>query len=815
MDGLLKDVRFALRAIRRAPVFSAIAIGCLAVGIGVNAAAFGVLDAFVIRDYPGVQKQSELFGILVSQDSRWGRTSFKFLSPHDWAAFRDGMPAFASTSVIGTASVGFRATRDPVAARAEFVSGSLFETLGAGSAIGRVIGADDDRTGAPPVAVLGYDVWQREYNGSADVVGKSVFIGSTAFTVIGVAPKGFVGLFPGELTSDPEFGAPYVFLPLASAPLVRVESRYANDEENLDDEWLRFAGRRRADVTTAQIEAQAQAVAAQLAAAYPDARKDARVKVRSQSMLNEPEVVAGFAFVMVVPVMILLVACANLANQLLARAVQRSREIAVRLSLGATRGRLVRQLLVETSMIALFASVGGVIVARLLTGALGVFVAIPFEIPIDQRVFAFTVLLSLITAVAFGLVPALRATRMDLAQSVKEGGKSGGYTRSRLRNALVVLQVTASVALLALAGVFMRGSQHSQVRAGDENTNRLLTVGVDLDLAGYSPAEGRALQARVMERLAAFPGIEAVGLSGSGPTMSYDERPTKVVGGTGDEREYNDVALVKGDWFAANNMRPVAGRLFTAAEARGAQTVAIVDDVAAREMWPGKNAVGQAIRIGEDSTAWLATVVGVVPTIGDMRAAPPEGTIVIPAGDLYSARSYFYLRTRGSATQMRTPVRTVMRDIDPRLPIASVATLGETLATDAAPIRQLATGVGAMGIIAMLLAALGLSALLSFIVEQRRFEIGVRIALGAQVGTVTRMVLGQSLTLTVIGIVLGALIAGASATVLQVLLFGLPPIDPISFGGSAAVILIVALLSSFAPARRAARVDPMVALRAD
>src|SRR5688572_13338799 len=520
---------------------------------------------------------------------------------------------------------------------------------------------------------------------------------------------------------------------------------------------------------------------------------------------------------MVVPAIILLVACANLANQLLARAVQRGREIGVRLSLGATRTRIVRLLLVESSTLAIAASVVAVFLASALIDIVTTQVLVfPFRVPIDLSVLLFTILLSLITAVAFGLVPALRATRLDLAQAMKDGAGAGGYTRSRLRSALVIVQVAASVALLAIAGVFMRASVRSQVIFADERGDRTLTVTADLALLDYTPTEGRAFHALAMERLRGLPGVEAVGLAPFGPVGSIPYRRISIEGDAPDRERWDNVAEVAGDWFESQGLRPIAGRVFDPDATRG-QTIAVVNDAMANYLWKTTDVLGRTLRIGEGNGARTFTVIGVVPTLRrDPRDDGPKEVITVPASvDAYDPGARIYVRTRGSASDLRASVRAAVRALDPRLPPPTVTTAAAAVAEVVGGVTQIASGVGAMGTIALLLAALGLSAVLAFIVEQRRYGIGVRIALGAPSGAVVWMVLRQALVLAGIGVGAGALIAVATTTLLRSVIFGLPPVDFVAFAGSAGIIMIVAVLATLAPAGRAARVDPVVALRAD
>ena len=817
MNGLFQDMRYALRTIRRAPLFSAIAIGCLAVGISVNVGAFSILNAVLIRDLPGVRNQADLTAVMISTETRFGRTGNSQLSPLDWEAFRGRIPAFESMGVTGFSSVVLRIANEPLAARADFVSGGFFSMLGTRPVAGRLLTDDDDRPGAPPVVVISHRLWEDEFDSRPDIVGQTIYISSVAFTIVGVAPRGYVGLYPGELTADPEFGAPLAIIPLAAAPLVRAQSRYASPAAALDDEWLLFVGRRRPGASESQVHAQANVVAGALTAAYPRERAAAAATARHPSTASTAETVAAVGFVMAIPMLILLVACANLANQLLARAVQRGREIGVRLSLGATRARIVRLLFVESTMLALAASVAAVFLARALIDIVTTQVLVfPFRIPLDLSVLVFTIVLAFVTALAFGLVPALRATRLDLAQSMKDGAAAGGYARSRLRSALVIVQVAASVALLAIAGVFMRASEKSQVMFAEERGDRMLTVTAELDLVGHTPASGRAFQSLVMERLRGLPGVVAVALAPFGPVSSIPYQRIAIEGDAPDRERWDNVAEVAGDWFESQELRPIIGRVFDPDASKG-QTIAVVNDAMAAYLWKTTDVVGRTIRIGEGDSARTFTVIGVVPTLRrDPRDDGPKEIITVPASvDAYNPGARIYVRTRGNAADLRAPIRAAIRELDPRLPPPTVTTVSEAVSEVVGSVMQIASGVGAMGTIALLLAALGLSAVLAFIVEQRRFEIGVRMALGAPALAVVWMVLRQSLALSGIGIAAGALVAMATTTLLRSILFGLPPIDPVAFIGSASIILLVAILSTLGPAGKAAKVDPVVALRAE
>ena len=772
----------------------------------------------MFREFPGVVKRDQLASVLIGRDTRWGRSEASTASVADWELLQSGIPAFSGIAAYGMVQLSVRAGGEPQAVRGHLVSAGFFDVLGTRPAAGRFMTAGDDPRTLDQVVVISHRFWQSALESRPDVVGQVLTIGTRSFTILGVAPTGFFGLYPGEIV-DPDIGAPELFVPLAAARFLRAESALTDMAAVLEDRWLQVFGRLSPGATLGQAAAQANAVAARLAAEYPENRRNAFAVLApggGGGARNAAEALQGMLFVMVVPVIILLVACANLANQLLARAIERSREIAVRLSLGATRGRVVRQLLVETGLLAIAASVLGVLLARWLLDALRVWVlAIPFRIPIDLRVLAFTLALALATVLLFGLAPALRATRTDLSRALKDGAPGSGYRRSRLRSALVVVQVAASLALLAVSSVFVRVAERPPSASLDALADRAVLVSVNLDLLGFDSTTGRAYQRAMLDRLGSLPGVVAAGLA---PFAMFDmvgEAPMTESGRDPAEPRYVDLAEVSGAWFEATNIVPMRGRLFTPAELTTPPSVAVVDEVTAREIWGGSDPIGRTLRIGEDSALTIVTVVGVIPTRQEVAFREPEGLVVIPGTRRYDPRSYFYLRTSGAALPMISAVRQAAREVDPRVPIIWVRTLDAVGAQAVSTLTMLASGLAGLGAVALGLAALGLFGVLSFLVAQRRYEIGIRAALGARRGDVTWMVLKQALRLGAGGVVVGALVAVAVVTLLRSLIHALQPLNFVMFGGMAAIMLLVAVLASAVPARRAASVDPMEALRAE
>jgi predicted permease len=820
LEHFVQDLRYAARTMGRAPAFAIIATLCLAIGIGVNTAAFSVLNAMAFRQFPGVVDQEQLASVAIGVEERWGRTNLMGSSIPDLEMLRAGISAFSGIAASSPTQFSVRYGGDAEAVRGSAVSNNYFELLGTLPAAGRFMTRHDDPRELERVVVISHQFWERAFNARADIIGRAITIGTRSFSIIGVAPKGFFGIIPAEVI-DPDFGAPELFVPLEAAVLLRTaadSTARANPAADVEDRWLLVFGRLRPGATIAQAQTQADQAAARLALAYPVERPKAFAVVRKGGDPSgaSSEVITAMSLAMAVPAILLLVACVNLANQLVTRAVQRRREIALRLSLGATRSRVVRQLLTEAAVLALAGSAVGIVLVRWILDALRALVLpVPFQIAIDLRVIAFSIGLALLTAVAFGLAPALGATRADVSRALKDGGRGIGYRRSRTRSALVVVQIAASLTLIAASTVLVRAAQRPPSAWLDGLADRSLQVSVNLDLLGFDSTSGRAYQTAVMDRLGQLPGVRAVGMA---PFAMFDMLggyPVSDASRSASEPDYVDLAEVSGEWFEATNMMAVRGRLFSSAERVVRPTVAIVDEECARETWGDSGAVGRTLRLGTESTATFVTVVGVVPTRQEASFRQPEGVVFIPGTRRYIPRTHFYIRTRVPSGQMIEPVRQAVHALDPRVPILWVRTLEDVSATEVAPVTAVASGLAALGLVALALAALGLFGVLSFIVAQRRSEIGIRVALGARRVNVIWMVVREALGLGAGGVLAGGLLAVGAVTLMRVVVHGLEPLDMTMFGAMAATMILVSLAASALPAWRAASVDPMQSLRED
>lgn len=829
LEQLMQDVRYAGRAMRRSPAFSLVAIVCLTIGISVNTTAFSVLNALLFRSFPGVERQQQLVTVLIGHEASWGRASGASASLPEWEALRAGLPSLSGVAAWSNLPLSARIQRDsptsarhastyePHAVHGALVSDNFFDVLGTRPALGRFIHGGEGAGDIDGVVVVSHRYWRRTLGARPDAIGSTMVIGTRSFTVIGVTPEGFFGLYPGEII-DPDLGAPELFVPLAAARALRSETAVSSTVKPIDDRWLQVFGRMKPGATMAEVVAQANGVASNIAAMYPRERKSAFAEIGSGGSRSKDaaELRTGMLFVMSVPAIILLVACANLANQLLARGIQRSREIAVRISLGATRARVVRQLLAESGMLACAACILGLILTRWLLDGLGVwYLAIPFRVPIDARVGVFTLILAFVTVMLFGLAPALRVTRTDLVTALKEGAPGTGQRRSRTRSALVIVQIAASLALIAVASVFVRTAQTPPSAALRAIAGHEAILAVNLDLLGLTNTEGRAYQQRVMDRLRALPGVSDVGMA---PFNMFDMISGRVMyrPGTAPERRREfDLAEVSGDWLQATGVTARRGRAFTAAEMGGTPNVLLVDDEFARRMWRGADPIGQTLQIDYDSLSTSVTVVGVIPTRREVAYREAEGVAIIPAGNRYSPRVYFFVRTNGPAAEMIAHLQRAARSVDTRVPILWARTLEDVAARENAPLTMVASGLSTLGWVALALATLGLFGVMSFIVAQRRYEIGVRMALGARRVDVTWMVLRQALRLGVTGVAIGTLLSLAVVTALRAIVHGVKPLSLSAFLEVSIIMTLVAAVSSFIPARRAASIDPMEALRAE
>jgi len=792
----MNDLRYALRTFARTPALIAAAVVCLALGIGANATIFGVVDTLLFRPPPHVQDPERVVRLYFRRHyPAFGTNTSSITGYPLYTLIRQSARSFdalAAFTYSQNASLG----RGVDARRVHLVlaSASYFPLLGVRPALGRFYSADEDRLGGPSVVVLGYRFWRAAFHGDSGILGRQLQLGRSSYTVVGVAPERFTGVNLENVdawvpltASTPELMGPGS-LNRGSYFLQIIGRLGPGGREPAEREaTLAF----RAEEVYAGVDSNAVALLGPVQHARgPEMSQNARVSL----------------WLSAVSVIVLLVACANVANLLLARALQRQREIAVRLALGAARLRLARQLVTESVLLAL---AGGV--AALLVSLWAGPVIRAFLLP-DIPAVASAGGVALLTGFLAGCVPALQVGRADLTPALKAGAREVRYRRSRLRSALLVGQVALTVTLIVGAGLFVRSLRNVQGQDfGFDPTHTLLAT-MDLRAAGYRPVEINQLNLQMLARLQVLPGVEAAAATighpfgwATGCSVSVpgrDSIPQLKAGGPYCQR-------VTPEYFAAMGT-PVRGRAFTPAD-RGAP-VAIVNETMARLLWPGETAIGKCF-MGRDKRC--AEIVGVVPDARRFNAVEDASMhFYVPfTPDSSEFITALVVRARGRPQDLVAPVRAAMQQTAANLPYAAVTPLADLVAPSIRPWRLGTTMFGLFAGLALVLAAVGLYSVLSYTVGQRSHEIGIRMAMGARRGNVLGLMVGQGVKIAALGAGIGAVAALAGGRVLNSLLYGVSPRDPLVLLGAAVIPLVVAAIASYVPARRAAKVDPVLALR--
>jgi predicted permease len=816
MDGLRQDLRQAARLLVKHPGFTAVAVMSLALGIGANTAIFSLVNALLLRPMP-VPRPQEIVSVFTSDFSgpAYGASSYP-----DYLDFRrvdalSGLAAWAPTPVAlaqGGASQRMFA---------EAVTASYFDVLGVRPVLGRGFVPEED-SGPHAVVVIAHGVWQRVFGGDSGVIGRSVTLNGTPFQVVGVAPPEYVGAMRG-LAMD-------LWIPLSMQDVARTGRSGLTSRGN---RGIMLIGRLRPGADIRSAQARFDALAGELQRAFPQNWTDVQQRGRRITVVSEaggrvfPEFrgpVLGFmALLMTVVGLVLLIACANLANLLLARASARRREIGIRLALGAGRWALIRQLLAESVLLSLLGGAAGAVGAAWTADVLSTFrpplpVPVVLDLALDLRVLAFALAVSIATGVLFGLAPALAATRTDVVSALKDDGAATGTgpQRSRLRNALVVGQVSVALLLLVGSGLFVRSLRNAHAIDPGFEAGGLAMASVDLVLGGYKEDAGRAFYVRALEETRALPGVVAATFVKDAPLgLGGSRRRVWIEGYTPRPHEDMEVALtsVGPGYFETMHIPLLRGRTFTGSDGPGLPLAAVVNEAFVRQYWNGEEAIGRRIRsYGQEAPP--AEIVGVVRD-GKYRTLGEEARpfLYLPLLQDYDGEATLIARTNGSPATVAAQLQHRLFEVDPRVPVFDVKTMDEHLRFTLLPARLAASVLGLFGTVALLLAGLGLYGVMSYLVSQRRREVGIRIALGARPADVVRLVVRQGMRLTILGVAGGIVAAVVLTRLVAGLLYGISPTDPWTFAAVTAVLAAVALLACLLPARRAAAVDPIVALR--
>jgi predicted permease len=830
IDALLKDVRYGARTLRANPGFTLVVVLSLAAGIGANSALFSVANAVLLRSLP-VPQPEQLHAVrFQSRLPIAPRFSYPFFEQ-----LRNGFPTpdgVAAMSRVTSARM-LTAASEPESASVQLISSEFFSVLGLTPQLGRFLSRDDNRTiGAHPVAVISDGFWRRRFNGAADAVGRDVTLNGVRFTIVGVTPAGFTGAW---LESPVE-----VWVPVMMQADIRYAQNMSATNSDFTKPWIPQDGVRWLELIVRADRTNGPEVAALNAVFRP-------VLLREADQLTDPEqrkltldrhlVIEPFATgssalrdrfraplvaLMAMVGLLLLIACANTANLLLARATSRQREMAVRLSIGASRGRIISQLLTESLLLATIAAVVGLAIAPLASELLvrmtmGVDTGpLPFSVGVDGRVLAFTAAITLITSFLFGFAPAWRATDLSLSGALKATGRTTHQgARLSLSKVLVVSQVALSLLLAVGAGVFARSFTNlAALPLGFDP--QVLWVPISPSVGGYQESELPGLYARLIERAEALPGVESATLAMCG-IMTGCRSASDGIAVTGyasqpGEQMFIQVNRVEPGYFSTVGMTLVAGRDLTPQDVTSSARVAVVNEAMVRRYFKDRSPIGE--RFGEDTPD--IEIVGVVrdARVNSVREDVPP-MVFYPFDETPSYVGSMHVRTKADPEATAAAVRKALREIEPNLPVSRIVAIADLAAATLRQERLIARLTTVLGLLALGLACLGLYGLMSYAVKQRTAELGVRFALGAPRPRVLWMVFRESLTLMIVGIVAGVPLVAAASRLIGTMLFDVTATDPAIVGGAMIVLLAVGATSSYLPSWRASRVDPLVALRAD
>jgi putative ABC transport system permease protein len=804
MEDWWRDVRFGARMLAKAPGFAAVAILTLALGIGANTAIFSVINAILLRPLPYPAAESLAF--LTEWSEQVPEMSFSvanFKDVRDQASVFESIGAYNNTNFILTGEGG---EAERVSGRQ--VSSGVFPTLGKQPLIGRLFTAEDDKPGAEPVVLLAEGFWERRFGRDPNILGRPLTLSGLKFTVLGVVPE----------TLHSSWKPTEVF-----TPLLRLEDSLGGEQNRGNHPGIYVIGRLKRGVTVERARAEVVRIAEQLAQRYPDS--NAR-----HSMTLEPlhEAVVGelrpaLMLLLGAVALVLLIACANVANLLLARAAQREKEIAVRLAIGAKRGRLLRQLLTESVLLSLAGGVVGILLAfggvRALVASLPAGVPRAEEIGVDASVLTFTAGLAVLTGFVFGIAPAWRVARVAGYQPLKDGGRgTAGPAHHRVRNTLVVGEVSLALILLVGAGLLLRSFYRVIAADAGFRSEGVLTASLPLPDTRFPEAAQRAaLVERLLENVRALPGVEVA--SGTLPllgnwqtTFSVEGRPEPPPG----QQPSADIARIATDYFRAMGVRMLEGRAFEDRDRADAPPVCVLDETFARTYWPEGSPLGKRVKFGgHDDTEmpWMEVVgvVGHVKNYGVDQDSRVE--LYLPYAQSPVGSFTLVVRSHGDPAGLASSLRAVVRAADPELPLYAVRTLEDLVSENTAQRRLAVVLLGVFAAIALTLAAVGIYGVMSYAVAQRTQEIGIRMALGAHRRDVLSMVLRHGLGLALAGVALGLLAAFVLARLIASLLFQVSSADPPTFSLVPLLLIGVAALACYLPARRATRVEPLVALR--
>ena len=811
MSGLWQDIRYGARVLLKRPMFTSIAVVTLALGIGANTAIFSIIYGVLLRPLP-YQNGHEL--VVLRQQAPLANIDNLQFSVPEIEAYRVQNQTLSEVVEHHSMQFILYGGAEPENNETGVVSANFFDALGVTPLLGRTFAPNDEGHGAQPVMVLSYKYWQRAHGADPNIIGKVFTMNSRPHSVIGVLPP--IPQYPDEVD---------VYMPTSACP-VRSSAKTIADRN-----WrgMTVFGRLKTGVQPGQAQADVSKIASQLQQTYPEFYPANRGYSASVALLQEAltrRARTTFLLLLGTAGLVLFIACFNVANHILAQLMQRERELALRSALGATRARLVRQLLTENALLALAGGALGVLIAAngldLLVRFAARFTTRAAEIKIDSSVLIFTLAVSLLTCLFFGLLPAL-TTRSGLATTMKEGGSrslSGG-NRGRLRSSLVVAQVAVSFTLLVAAGLMLRSFLKLQQVDPGFNPERVVVVRLNPNWWTYTREQYRNFYRQVIEKIEAQPAVQAAAISSSYPLRTSVNGPSnRDLNIEGRPRADNepplrvDVRYASPDFFSTIGLPLIKGRLFTEADRQGAPLVFLINQTMARHYWSNEDPLGKRISIDRGQN-W-ATVVGVVGDVRQYGLEKDQTDAVYGTVDQALVRpGYLLVRTAAEPTSLINQIRTTVHDIDPETVVDQTTTLEQAHSEALASPRLTTLLITIFALIALMITAAGIAGVMALSVNQRKHELGIRLALGATPQGVLWMVLRQGMMTTLVGLAIGSLAAFALTRILRTLLFAVEPTDPLTFLTISGVLGVIALLSCFLPARRVTSIDPMIALRSE
>ena len=820
MRNFIKDVRFALRTLAKNPGFAAIGIVTLALGMAANTTVFSVVNGFLLRPLP-VSHPEQITVLALKQSSVPGTYRFSYPTYTD---LRNQAETFSEVFAFHPALAGISVDHVSDHCLISRVSSNYFSALDIQPAFGRfILPTEGGVPGADPIIVLGYSYWRRRFAGDPKIVGQKVELNNRSFTVIGVAPREFHGTY-SVMDMD-------AYVPLSAETGSDPDNPVQKNWVSREARSLTVMGRLKPGISMKQAQSSLNVAAERIAQAHPDTEKGLTVQLfpeklaRPEPDAENPIPATSIAF-MSLAALVLLVACFNIANVLLVRATVRRRETAIRAALGASQGRLIRQYLVESLLLALLGGAAGLVLASWASGflsslSLGTDLPLRFDFRPDARVYLFALAAVLFTGLFVGMMPALRAARANVSAVLHEGGRgsSSGPRRQFTRNALVVAQVAGSLLLLIVAGLFVRSLEKAEKMNLGFNPDHVLDLSVDVEQVGYKEPQSRAAYRDIDKRIAALPGVQSVaeafivpmGYVSADDRIWLEEHPY-AAGQQPAEVMYNQVTP---SYLDTLQMQLLRGRKFSDADSEKAPLVAIINETMAKKFWPNEDALGKHFGI-KGANGPFMEVIGIVQDAKIQNpTANPQPFYYVPFEQSYNSLRTIHVRTSVAPESLALQVQSAIHEAVPNVPVTQVKTMNEALqgANGFFLFRFGAQLTLAMGLLGLILAVVGIYSVVSYAAAQRTQEIGIRVAMGASPQDILKMILRQGLSVVGVGVAVGLMLALAGTRVMSGLIVGIKPTDPLTFAVVLSLLTAIALFACWVPARRATRIDPLVALR--